>query len=98
MIAAPKLVSHPVIKTFCGADKVGDHGLALNAFRQSQGCFQRLMGLIVGFCLVTLWCVNFGDRRVLKFLNGAFYVFFLRHQGGSPYSVHSQDSIARQST
>ena len=93
-----KLVSHAVIKTLCGTNHMGDDGLTLNFIGEGQGGFQCLIGRTVGFCFFTLLGLNFWDRCVLKFLNGAFNFFFLRHQGSNPCFIHSQDSIACQST
>ncbi len=93
-----KLISHTIVKSLRGANQMGNHGLALNFIGEGQGGFQRLVGLTVGFCIFTLQGLNFWDWCVLKFLNGAFNLFFLRHQGSNPCSVHSQDSIACQST
>ncbi len=93
-----KLISHAIVKPLRSANQMGNHGLTLNFFSEGQGSFQRLVSLTVGLCIFTLQGLNFWDGSVLKFLNGAFNLFFLRHQGNNPCSVHSQDSIACQST
>ncbi|VEB90872.1 Uncharacterised protein [Citrobacter koseri] len=93
-----KLVAQPIVKTLCGADQVGNHRLTLDSRCRRGDRFERLGGLVVCFWFVTIVRLHFGHRRMVEFLNRAFYVFFLRHQVDSPSFVNSQNSIACQST
>ena len=77
-----KLVTQPIVKAFCRANKVCDDRLALDFFGGGGDGFQRLANFAAFIAIIQML-----NWLVLQILGGTFNLVFLRHPLFSPSVV-----------